>query len=322
MAIPLLRGVTYAGSGPGPKPQGPGVPVPGPGGSEYGGEWEAPMTTGGPVVSGIQEYLRKLQGQGLPPTPQNVNRIREATSNGVTLPRPPIPPQPGPDRTVEGYQPNMGEPDTSSRPPTPAPQMQMPPNEGGTPRPPDGSGDPVTQGSPRGPSPQAVGLPEPGGPPQAFPALGRDILNLRPLLQLLTTPNASLNQFMRVPDAEYAGNSPIGASGKVMDVPMEGTALEGPPKRPQLAGPQPRPATPAAPLAIAGPRAQQALPAPAPSGPGFSPEYAPGGARQLSGPGFSPEYNINSPAKAAIDKAVPADEPVAPRAKRKSKARR
>jgi hypothetical protein len=88
--IPKLQGVTYAGSGPQPYPTSPG-----PGGSEYGGEWEAPMTTGGPVVSGIQEYLRKLQSQGLPPTPQNVNRIREATSNGVTLPRPPIPPTEG-----------------------------------------------------------------------------------------------------------------------------------------------------------------------------------------------------------------------------------
>jgi len=297
----------------------------------YGGEWEKPVTN--PVA----QIISLIQAQGLPPTVENVNRVRQQAPQ--RLPTPPIPPQPSPDRTVEGYQPHFsdggGDNNTSALPPKRMGPYPMPPNEGGTPRPPDGAGDPVIQGNmpprppleagvrpPPAPSPMS---PPPGqiAGPQPFPGLGRDILNLRPLLQLLTTPNASLNQTMLAPGAaEYAGNSPIGASGKVTDVPMEGTALEGPPKRPQLAAPQARPAMPAAPLAIAGPRAQQALPAPAPSGPGFSPEYAPGGARQLSGPGFSPEYNISSPATAAIDKAVPADEPVAPRAKRKARGRR
>jgi hypothetical protein len=288
--IPKLEGITYAGSGPGPKPQGPGVPVPGPGGSEYGGEWEKPVT--------IPNIVSMIQAQGLPLTPQNINRTRTAVSNGVTLPRPPIPPQPGPDRTVEGYQPHFsdggGDNNTSALPPKRMGPYPMP-NDGGTPRPPDVSGDPVTQGSPRGPSPQAVGLPEPSGPPQAFPQLGRDILNLRPLLQLLTTP-LSQNTALSPTLQENLG---VPVEPPIIQQPQ----IAGPPKQLALPAPAGQPALPAPPRPLAlpapAPQSQPALPAPnmLPQGPGFSPEYP------------------RSPVEAAIDKAVPADEAPAPRAK-------
>jgi len=284
ITLPRLQGQPYAGSGPQPYASSPG-----PGGNMYGGEWEQPVT------NPVSQIIQQIQAQGLPPTAENVNRVRQQAPQ--RLPTPPIPPQPGPDRTVEGYQPHFSDPDTSSRPPTPAPRMPMPPNEGGTPRPPDGSGDPVTQSNPIAPSPQAVGLSEPGGPPDPgmIGRIGQLILQRLPIQEIgrfLTTPNASLNRTMMVP----------GASEMTPEPPIV--------QQPQIAGPPKQ-------LALPAPAKQPALPAPAPQGQPALP--APNTLPQ--GPGFEPEYP-RSPAKVAIDKAVPDDEPVAPRAKRKARVRR
>ena len=240
--IPKLQGVTYAGSGPQPY-----APSPGPGGSEYGGEWEKPVT------NPVSQIIQQIQAQGLPPTVENVNRVRQQAPQ--RLPTPPIPPQPGPDRTVEPYQPQFsdgGNDNTSALPPKRGPQMPPPGDvSGGTPRPPDGSGDPVTQGNPRAPSPQAVGLPEPGGPAQPLPFLGRDILNLRPLLQMLTTPmSPGALQTLHVPGAEQLPEPPIAQQPQIA----------GPPKQLALPAPAGQPATPTLPA----PPRQLALPAPAP----------------------------------------------------------
>ena len=99
--IPRLRGVEYAGA----VPNRPGVPDPGPGGNEYGGEYPVPMTTGGPQVSGIQEYLAKLAAQGAKPTPQNVNRARVGDTSAAPSKSMDVLPSRA-DRTVEGYEPN------------------------------------------------------------------------------------------------------------------------------------------------------------------------------------------------------------------------
>lgn len=248
--IPKLQGIVYAGSGPGPDPSKypPGL-RPGPGGSEYGGEWEQPITNPANAI------VAQLVARGVPPTLQNVSRLREATSNDVTLPRP--------DRTVEPYSgsnfPNDGGNDPTQIIPKRIPDGPTPSPNGGPTLPPDGAGDRVTQTSaPPTPPLQAAETPPGAPPPNDF--LGRDILNLRPLLQLLTTP-PSQNTALSPTLQERLGvpvEPPIIQQGQI----------EGPPK--QLALPAPAgggrlalPA-PANQPALPGSRAQPALPAPDP----------------------------------------------------------
>jgi hypothetical protein len=218
----------------------------------YGGEWEAPMTTGGPVVSGIQEYLAKLQSQGLPPTPQNVNRIREATSNGVTLPRPPIPPAEG---VTSAAPTSVAQPDPNASNPGAA-----------------------SSGLLESLAPLILG----GAPLAAI--LGRRAMDMR--TPAAEAPGASL---LRLPAPEVplqvgGPETPIRLGGPTTPAQVEGARAG----TPQLAAPGEAPAiklpavptgNPTIPLPDSGPT-PRATPETTPKGPGFDTEYAPSPAKE------------------------------------------
>jgi hypothetical protein len=261
VTIPRLEGVTYAGSGPAPK-----GPSPGPGGNEYGGEWEKPVTN---PAGNVQAIIQQIQARGLPPTIENVNRVRAQAPQ--RLPTPP------PDRTVEPYEPN-----TSSAPPTSAsPDLPMLPDAMSMT--PGGAGSAAALGA--------------GG-------VGLGALILRMLGLGRTPPVAGAPTPLALPAPEMSprigGPAPQAqVSGPETQLRLgnePGLAVAGPdPGAPRLNAPAERPAIPLPSV----PTGNPPIPLKGPSAP---PQVAP------SGPGFEAEYGSRveppSPASAAIDKAL------------------
>jgi hypothetical protein len=241
---------------------------------------DVPMTTGGPVVSGIQEYLRILGQQGVQPTPQNVNRAR-APDRGVA-PRAPM--NVLPQQGERGWSADTGNWDTGN---TSAPPTSVPPPDPNASNPGAANSGLLESLAPLilGGAPLAAilgrqyldsrGKP-PGTPADVAPAPGADLLN--------TKGPGFAPEYARPPGSitDTAGFKPEYGNAPAAEAIRSAVA-------PAEAAPRPL-------LQTAGVDLQPApAPARAPSGPGFDPEIPP------------------SPAKEAIDKAV--EEPATTRAK-------
>lgn len=233
----------------------------------------------GPVVLN----LRNAGIEDAAPMPS----ARRGGGNTSALPTPPIPPQQDTSPQPPDSSPGVGYVPPAMPPPVvqaQPPGGDIPPGDyPGPPR----SGGPVTNPvNPQLPPPPAGAAAIPGGPG----GLGALIAGGLPLLQYLR-----------------GGSAAPGLTPRALPGPTPQLALPAPEGRPALPAPEPR-------LALPAPEARPALPAPP------TPLALPAPPAEPSGPGFSPEYPISeSPAKAAIDRAVPADAPVAPRARARAR---
>jgi hypothetical protein len=248
-----------------------------------------PMTTGGPVVSGIQEYLRILGQQGVQPTPQNVNRAR-APDRGVA-PRAPM--NVLPQQGERGWSADTGNWDTGNTSAAPTSVAQPDPNAGA-----------ASSGLLQSLAPAILG----GAPLAAI--LGRQYLDSR------GKPPGTPADVAPAPGADLLNTKGPGFEPEVPRPPGSITDTAG--FKPEYGN---APAAEAIRSAVAPARAP--TPAATPGVPDSTllpPVKTTGGALAPSGPGFEPEIPP-SPAKDAIDKALPADEPASPRAKTRAKSR-
>jgi len=245
-----------------------------------------PMTTGGPVVSGIQEYLRILGQQGVQPTPQNVNRAR-APDRGVA-PRAPmnvLPPQ-----GERGWSADTGNWDTGNTSAAPTSVVPPDPNAGA-----------ASSGLLQSLAPAILG----GAPLAAI--LGRQYLDSRG--KPPGTP-ADVVAPAPAPGADLLNTKGPGFEPEVPRPPGSITDTAG--FKPEYGN---APAAEAIRSAVA---PAEVAPRPLLQTAGVDLQPAPAPARAPSGPGFDPEIPP-SPVKEAIDKAFPADEPAPPRAKTRAK---
>ena len=295
--IPRLRGVEYAGA----VPNRPGVPDPGPGGNEYGGEYPVPMTTGGPQVSGIQEYLAKLAAQGAKPTPQNVNRARVGDTSAAPSKSMDVLPSRA-DRTVEGYEPNPRDV-APQRDPMTLSRDEMSPRIGGN----GGTVPPQLPPDALGSDERSPSISGPGGIGATLGAGGLGAL----IIKLLGGGGSGAPV---IPPITSTGPTPNPAIGG----PAIPPAVSGPnPGAPQIAAPGERPPIPMGSVPTGNPPIalpDSNVPPPKLQTAGVDLQRPP--ASMIAPPGAAAENAslTPNPTSAAISKALEGDKP-APRAK-------
>ena len=247
----------------------------------------------GPNLGPVVLNLRNAGIEDASPMPSGGGRTSAAPTRDPVPPIPPAQdtsPQPPASSPGVGYvPPAMPPPAAIVNPPGgPMPMHDIP----GPPR----SGDPVTNPvNPQlNPPPAGAAVQPPGGGPSVGSAIAAGV------------PAVALSQLLR---GLFSQGGPSAAPPLALPAPPVQRALPAPEPQLRIAGP---PAAPAQPR-IEGPPPRLALPAPPPS-------YRPPLIEGQPNAGFQPEFQRPpDPVGASIDKAVPADAPVAPRARAKAR---